>query len=248
MGRRDATDAEKRFLADSGVWAQKPSRATLLSVQAACSLLQRTSAPAAKIAAVQALRQAHALSPAELKQLPRIVPVQHGHALTSSKQFGGTNASLSDDDGGSDIGGEDDVSDEDNEDSDIDAPLAAITDRKDPAAAAMQSPAGSSAKARAHVKGASPGFGPPRAGRASPRHQSGSKDPRSRISLLWHQRASEVCSEAASCFAMQSYWQFSLQLDNAWHRLSLALHMYRWSLILGICRSLLWCPPHACIR
>ena len=69
---RRATDAERQFLADSRVFASKPSQASLLSVEAVCVVLKRANLPAAQIAAVQKLQGAAALSPAQLAYMSRV--------------------------------------------------------------------------------------------------------------------------------------------------------------------------------
>jgi len=69
---RAANTEERRFLTSSGVLTAFSSRATLLSVTAACNILRRKPEHAAKISALQKLEQSAALTPAQLDALPVI--------------------------------------------------------------------------------------------------------------------------------------------------------------------------------
>lgn len=187
--RKLATTAERQFLADSGVFAQRPDRQTLLSLQAACDVLKSLGALAAQIAVVQQLQRAPALSYPQLKKLLRGSPVQISHDLSRDEHIGTMNALLRhDDDKSDDFSGKDDSNDEDSDS----GPLPNVRERRTPAAAALQIPADSSAAAKACPKGASPNGGLPQAGHASPSHHTGG-GAAGGDSLPEEGRASKVC-------------------------------------------------------
>ena len=84
--KRRATHAERHWLSASGVFNHTPGRAVLLSVGAACNVLQHFGIPADQIKAVQSLSNAAAMTQAEIRSLPPDVVIQPDSTPTPGKQ------------------------------------------------------------------------------------------------------------------------------------------------------------------
>lgn len=71
---RPANLQERRFLASTGVFPGTPSRATLMSVKAACAALQSYRVPADHVKALAEVARAPKLTQKQLRSLPPVTP------------------------------------------------------------------------------------------------------------------------------------------------------------------------------
>ena len=74
--RRLMTPKEREILIKTGVLGKSVSKAMLVTVTAACKVLQRLGAPAATIAAIQGLQGARPMTPAEISSLAPLSGLQ----------------------------------------------------------------------------------------------------------------------------------------------------------------------------
>ena len=84
--KRAATSTERHWLTATGIYKRPPARAALLSVKAACKLLQHFRTPADQIKAVQSLSSAAAMTQAEIRSLLPIAVKHPSSAPTPEKQ------------------------------------------------------------------------------------------------------------------------------------------------------------------